>query len=428
MGDSTIRAVLIYRITQLFTHGLTTLMVSLSLESQELGIYYLFVSMLTAQVLFELGLNHAALQISSHILNKESNKFRNFIFWLDGLYVRIATRYFLIGGGVGCAYLVLFNEFDAERVLIYWIILIASSSYLMRISYRFSMIESEGNVVYSYLSRAIILFCSSIVAWLLIYLDFGLESLFALYLMQAIMANLFLKQAFVVKQDIKTNKKLNEYCLELIKFQKKLGLSYLAGYLSYNLIVPIVFAFISAKVAGQLGLTLAIFSAATLLSTSFASSKNHAFVISLSNKDYFGLNKIFKRQLFLTVVLGFLMLISIYFLILGIGFIGFDFASRILPPVLCSLIGLSSVASSVIYTMALYVRAHKEEPFVNISIFTGITSALLILAGSFFGINWVVFLYTASIIFISMPLTVLIFLKFFNKNEKLYADNIYSNL
>lgn len=105
MRANSTRAVLVFRIVQLASYGVTTLLVPFSVNSSVLGIYYLFISMLGAQVLFELGLNQATLQISAHVTNKASNKYKEFISWIDGLYLKISLQYFLIGGFLGATYL-----------------------------------------------------------------------------------------------------------------------------------------------------------------------------------------------------------------------------------------------------------------------------------------------------------------------------------
>jgi hypothetical protein len=170
--------------------------------------------------------------------------------------------------------------------------------------------------------------------------------------------------------------------------------------------------------AGQMGLTLAIFSAVTLLSSSFVTSKNHVLTTKIAQNDYISLNELFKYQLKLTTLIAFILFFIIYLLLFKIEYININIASRLLSPSLCALIGFSAIASSIIYSMALYVRAHKEEPFVVYSILTGVLSVLLILAGSFFGIYWTVLMYSASIVFISMPITAIIFMRFYRKNAE----------
>lgn len=418
MRANSTRAVLVFRIVQLASYGVTTLLVPFSVNSSVLGIYYLFISMLGAQVLFELGLNQATLQISAHVTNKASNKYKEFISWIDGLYLKISLQYFLIGGFLGATYLLFFNEFDINKTICYWIILVFSSALLMRISYRFTLIEAEGLVSYSYFLRAFILLLASIIAWIFILNGIGLESLLVFYFVQALLAHIFLLRKYPIQKIIVGS--VNDYTQELIHFKKKLGISYLAGYLTYNSIVPIVFALVSGEAAGQVGLTFAIFSSLTLLSSSFASAKNHDFTAYIVNENFFELNTLFKKQFFLTISSAFLLLIFLIFLIDNIEFFSAKFAVRILPLELCLFSGLSSVANTAIYSMAIYVRAHKEEPFVAISIFSGLISIVLIFIGSIFGVFWAVILYSFSILFISLPLTAYIFFKFFLKNSKAY--------
>ncbi len=418
MSANSTRSVLIFRGLQLASYGITTLLIPISVNSAELGVYYLFISMLGAQVLFELGLNQAALQISSHITNKGSKKYKEFVIWIDYLYKKISIRYFLVGGFLGSVYLLFFNEFAVRKIIFYWAILVFSSALLMRISYRFTLIEAEGLVSSAYLARASILLTSSIISWFFILNGLGLESLIVFYLAQALLAHGLLFRRYPIKSYKVKDHFFNDYSRELGDLQTKFGISYLAGYLSYNSIVPIVFALISDEAAGQVGLTFAIFSSLTLLSSSFASAKNHDFAAHIARRNYFGLNILFKKQFCLTIALAFSLLLIFLLLIANIEFFSSKFSDRILPLSYCLLVGLSAIASSVIYAMAIYVRAHKEEPFVIISILSGLTSVILIFFGSYFGVFWAIFLYSFSILFVALPLTTIIFSRFYLKNSK----------
>jgi hypothetical protein len=417
MSDGSTKAVLVYRLIQLISHGLTTVLIPFFSTDNVLGLYYLFVSMVAAQVLFELGLNQSVLQISSHINNKKALDYTQYLQWVDRLFIKVAHRFMFFGGLGGVFYLILFNDYEKLASIAYWVILISCASFLMRIAYRFFLIESEGNVAHSYRSRSLILLVSTLVAWVLILFGYVLESLIAFYVVQSVVSNLFLRKKFPIQSGSQYGLVQNKYCSELTVLKRGMGLSYLAGYLSYNAIIPIVFAMLSAKVAGQLGFSLALFSSVTLLSSSFVSAKNHAFATKISSQAFAELNSLFGRQILFTILLSIFLLIVIFVFIILMPLLGFSLEERLLPLGLCLLIGLSAMVSSIIYAQALYVRAHKVEPFVSISIIVGLISIGLIFLGSFFGIDWVVFMYSASIIFISFPLTSLVFFKFYKKNS-----------
>ena len=417
MKEDTTKSVLLYRFMQLISHGFTTLLIPFFSVDAELGLYYLFVSMVAAQVLFELGLNQSVLQVSSHINNKSDQDYRSYLEWIDRLYVKVTCRFIFIGGCGGAFYLILFNDYQKLISISYWMIILFSASFLMRVAYRFFLIESEGHVAYSYKVRTLILLVATLAAWALITFECVLESLVAYHVIQAALSNIFLRSKFPVKSGPHHGLIENKYCTELKELKRGMSLSYLAGYMSYNAIIPIVFAMLSGKVAGQLGFSLALFSSITLLSSSFVSAKNHSFAMKISNSDFVGLNSLFRKQILLTSLLSIFILISIFGFIFLMSLIGFSLKERLLSLDLCLLIGLSAVVSSIIYAEALYVRAHKVEPFVKMSITVGFISVVLIFLGSFISINSVVFMYSATIIFISFPLTSLIFLKYFRNNS-----------
>jgi hypothetical protein len=417
MSDGSTKAVLIYRLIQLISHGFTTILIPFYAIDTELGLYYLFVSMVAAQVLFELGLNQSVLQVSSHINDKKGKDYRQYLQWVDCLFVKAASKFVFFGGFGGVFYLILFNDYEKFISLTYWMILIFSASFLMRIAYRFFLIESEGYVANSYHARTLILLVATVAAWVLILFGFILESLIAFYIVQSLLSNLFLRAKFPIQSASSHDVVENNHCIELKVLKRGIGLSYLAGYMSYNAIIPIVFAMLSAKVAGQLGFSLALFSSITLLSSSFVSAKNHAFATKISSNDFLELNSLFRRQMTFTFSLAVFLLMVIFTFIFLMSQFGFSVVDRLLSLELCFLIGLSAVTSSIIYAQALYVRAHKVEPFVRVSIIVGFISVGLIFLGSLVNINWVVFMYSASIIFISFPLTSSIFLKFYKKNS-----------
>ncbi|MFK2305688.1 hypothetical protein ACIXN8_08680 [Bacteroides fragilis] len=153
-----------------------------------------------------------------------------------------------------------------------------------------------------------------------------------------------------------------------------------------------MFATEGAVIAGQMGMTLAALNGIQSLSLSWMTTKIPLYSGLIAQKQYRQLDIIFNRTLrqsvFINGVALFSMFIMIYFIryyhfIIG----GLDLESRFLDYLPMLLMMISLFINQFISSWAIYLRCHKEEPFLVNSIIGGILCCLsTVLLGKFFGV------------------------------------------
>lgn len=148
---------------------------------------------------------------------------------------------------------------------------------------------------------------------------------------------------------------------EVWPFQWRIAVSWLCGYLSFQLFNPVLFAYRSPVAAGQMGMTLSLVNALQAVAISWVSTKAAPFGALIAKKKFRELDTIFYQAVrhamgvcvagALTVWLG-----SVY-----LNWQGYQFAHRLLSPALLAIMLLATMINIVIFGQAIYLRAHKQE-------------------------------------------------------------------
>ncbi len=418
-----IKAVFLYRFIQIGAFGISTLVMPILVNEIELGIYFVILNLVAAQLLFELGMTQALLQVASHVSDFTSSGYSNLVKWLSKVYQKIAYRFFFCSIGCGSIFLYLFLPHNYHYVILFWIVIATAVSINLALSYKFILIEAQGWVSMAAYGRMSTLIVSSLVTWMLLYCDLGLLSIAIGYCVVSVMTIMWLDKNYSSCQV--NNLSLThdtKYIDEVKEIQHKFAVSYIGGYLSFNAVVPIVFALLTPEDAGKVGLALALFSSVTLLSSSFVTAKNQemAKLISMNNFRY--LNLTFKSCLFNTF---FMASVLIFIIFIGVGFLdywGLEFSKKLLDFNFLVMIAITSLANALTYAFAIYVRSHKVEPFMTLSGFNAVSTLILVVLGANFGSGWAAMGYCFLNIFIALPITFMIFLRYYKTNSRKYQS------
>lgn len=417
--DKHIKSVLIYRIFQIGAFGTTSLLMPITVDEVELGVYFVFLNLVAAQLLFELGLSQALLQVASHVDDLTSAQSNPLLNWLSVVYRKISCRFLFFSITFGAAYLYFFIPSGYQYVIILWAIIAASISVNLAVSYKFTLIESQGLVSHASKGRLVTLLFSSLVTWGLLCLDFGLLSVVIGYLVMSLTAIIWLDKNFCLScSDYSRFNDENEFVKEIKRIQHKFALSYIGGYLSFNAVIPIIFALNGPVDAGRVGLALALFSSVTILASSFVAAKNQLLAKLISSQDFFDLNITFNKCLALTFFTGVTLIFAVFFGIYALDFFGFEFTKKIIDFNFLIMIALASLANALTYSLAIYVRAHKVEPFVILSCLNALGTLIFVTLGAHFGAGWAATGYSFLSIFWALPFTFIIFLKYYKANSR----------
>jgi O-antigen/teichoic acid export membrane protein len=182
------------------------------------------------------------------------------------------------------------------------------------------------------------------------------------------------------------------YRKEIFPYQWKIALSWISGYFIFQLFNPVLFATDGPVVAGQMGMTLAALNGILSLSMAWMTTKVPLFSGLIAQKRYKQLDYIFNKALKQSVLINFgalAIMTVILFLIrlLNIELSGKRLGNRFLDYVPLFFMLIPVFLNQFIASWATYLRCHKKEPFLIISIVGGVLCVLsTIILGRNFGV------------------------------------------
>jgi len=181
---------------------------------------------------------------------------------------------------------------------------------------------------------------------------------------------------------------------EIWPMQWKIGLSSISGYLIFQLFNPVLFATQGARVAGQMGLSLSVIGTVASIALSWVATKAWTFGAQIARREYAELDRLFFPAFWRSLGLVIFACGSVW----GVGWYlhaaHFPIGTRILPPLPLGLLAAAAVVNHVTFAEAIYLRAHKQEPFLALSLITAFFIALATLLLSVpFGVTGIMVCY-----------------------------------
>lgn len=169
---------------------------------------------------------------------------------------------------------------------------------------------------------------------------------------------------------------------ELWPVQWRFALSWWSGYFLSYFFTPILFHYYGPGVAGQMGMTWSVLSTISALSTAWISTKAAPFGMLIARREFDELDRMAVRSGMACVGVAALGAVGLEIVVLALRSIGSPLANRILPPLPTGLFLVGQVLMQASAVEAVYLRAHKGEPFAALSA----TAALLVVGSScYFG-------------------------------------------
>jgi hypothetical protein len=155
---------------------------------------------------------------------------------------------------------------------------------------------------------------------------------------------------------------------EVWPFQWKIAVSWLCDYFIFQLFTPVLFAFRGPVEAGKMGLSMSVVLQLSAMMLAWMTTKAAPFGSLIARKDTLALDKLFFRALRQSVTLfagaAALVLIGV----LAAPYIVPKISRRIEDWPIFLLLLLTGLSSHIVQSEAIYLRAHKCEPFLVQSI------------------------------------------------------------
>ena len=172
----------------------------------------------------------------------------------------------------------------------------------------------------------------------------------------------------------------------------KYALSWASGYFIFQIYTPLMFQFHGPVEAGKVGISMSMVTAMFNLSSIWLNANNPKLNMMVSKRDWKNLDKEFKRDMYLslgTYIVGVLCLILVVLGLSGRVSMFDKIVGRFLGPLPISMLLLGWLLQIVVNGMAMYLRAHKQEPYVLPSVISGIFIAVsTFFCARYLAINW----------------------------------------
>lgn len=398
---------------------ITMLCVACFLSPSEQGFYYTFTTGLALQAVFELGLSVVILQFASHekaeltwtkqrtlegspkAKSRVASLFRISLAWYGGI-AALSVAILLPGG------LWFFKAHGAVEHIVWripWICLVFATAGTLLLSPIFAVLEGCGLVAQVAQIRVYQFVLAYSLLWATLRyhgkLFAGPVYLAAMFFAGALL--IFIRYRGFLIDLLKQPKDSDgiHWLSEIWPFQWRIALSWLSGYLIFQIFNPVLFRYHGPSAAGRMGMSLTAMQGISTIAMAWIYTKAAPFGVLIAKKSYDELDRIFfasARMVVGIAILGTAILWSgSYFLqhlspplhsalesghglsraVYYLHFIGQRLGERMLPPLPLALLALTIIANSLVFAEAVYLRAHKQEPFLGISVLSGMLIAVL---------------------------------------------------
>jgi hypothetical protein len=429
--DRAIAYVVLGRSWSVLSGPITLLFIARFLSPHEQGFYYTFGSVLGLQILFELGLSTVLLHFASHEKAKLEWVDRRTLEGDEAAKARVAAmlrKSLLWYGYIAILLIVIilpagwlfFERSQPAEVEVHWQLpwtwFVLVSAGTLFITPIFAVLEGCGLVAEMALMRACLGVASSLLLWLTLSQGWGL---FAAPVMNT--ANLLWglgwlmlrhKDAMVDLLRFRSGAGAIDWRREIWQFQWKIAVSSLSGYFIYQLFNPVLFAFHGPVVAGQMGMSMSVTLAIWTVAAAWIGTKASPFGVLISKGEFGKLDQLFFTSLwqstFAAVAGGGAFWAAAFYL----HSIDHSLSLRLLDPLPLGLLLATNVLNLVVYAEAVYLRSHKQEPFLMLSLANGCLVGLsTYFLGRFSGVTEVMAGYFAINLVVSLGVGTWIFMQ-----------------
>jgi len=315
------------------------------------------------------------------------------------------------------------NEFNGSTNLMFiWIALVALTAINLRLSPYLAMMEGMSNVGQVARLRVIQSILGYLLLWGVFYFKGSLYGLLALPFTSVICTCYFLKRHSQTLRWISC-RELNElvnlnWLKEIFPLQWRIAISWISGYFVFNLFTPIVFLYYGSVEAGRIGLALSLFSSVTAVGMSWVNAKAPSFTMYISLGENEKLRNlfwvVFHRSFFFIIFVSILVIFSVATLDL----FNARFILRLPSLNILIVIALANIINSVVFSMATFMRAYKEEPMLLQSLTMSllvVTTIVFVGKASLFAMMLSYMLLTLAI---SLPWTIYLFRKYYLRSNR----------
>ena len=377
------------RVWALLAGPLTMLLVANRFSPEQQGYYYTFSSLLALQIFFDMGLLFVISQFVSHefvhlswggrgVITGESAALQRFtellrktVRWYAGAALLVLTLLIPVGliflGSKGSA---------AFSWQLPWVIVALCTALNLLVTPFFAVIMGSGDVTAANMRDLVCSVVSSCLCWIVMFLHGGLYASVAISLSGVVVSwgYLLLTRPELLKLSWRRGEdhelgRINSLSWkdEVWPMQWRMAVSSGASYLMFQLFTPLLFHYQGAVIAGQMGITISAANALLGIGLTQLYAKTPLFGKFIALRDWRNLDRIFYKTLrhsFTLTAIGAVLGAGAIWYLQGIS----TFGQRFIPYDQAAILFVTVCFQVVNSGIAIYLRAHKQEPLVVMTI------------------------------------------------------------
>jgi O-antigen/teichoic acid export membrane protein len=364
--------------------GLVTVaLIARMLTPAEQGYYYTFGSLVALQIIFELGFSVVILQLATHEAAHLTIDASGVIFGPPAAHSRLASvlrkaiKWYSVAALLMAALLIpigwhFFSTSPGSHSgsipwRLPWVCVVLASVVTFQIDPVFSFLEGCGYVARVARTRFTQSITGSALAWTALLLHHGLFAPALLISGQALAGLVWLGRRRRMLLGLLRHP-IGEHAIDWWKevwpFQWRIAVSYGCGFFIFQLFNPILFRYWGPAAAGRMGMSLSLSNAIGSIAIAWINTKAAPFGAMIARREYGALDRVFFRSVTQTVALCGFGSLLVWTTTVLLNQHHIPFAQRLLPPLPLGLLLISMNINQVVSSMALYLRAHKQEKFL----------------------------------------------------------------
>lgn len=421
---------LIFRGWAIVAGGATVFLMPLWLTPTEQGYYFTFASVLAIQVFFELGLNQIVMQLVSHevahltetpdgkLIGNEFHlgRLSSLARLLQSWYCVAAILFAFIGGIAGNVFFVQKGTEPMSVWLGVWVVLICATAANLWLSPGLAVMEGCGKVGQVARLRLVQSVLGYGCLWITLLFGAGLWAATAVPVISVACTGYWLKShgnllRWLSNRVIDMKNQLR-WRTDVLPLQWRIALSWASGYLIFNLFTPMVFSRHGAVEAGRIGMALTVFSSISTIGMSWVNAKAPNLTMHISRGERKELNELFSALFLRSVIVVVLLCVLVVLMGMYLNKIGFPLMKRIASLDVLITLAVATIANSMVFAMAIYMRAYREEPMLMQSLVVAVLMVFVVYFGAGAGVFAMMFFYMLTLVVVSVPWTTYLFLKY----------------
>ena len=377
----------------------TLLLLTHFLSGPQQGFYFQFADILGLQIFFELGLAHVIVQFASHEFAGLHWTDTGIVEGTPAAKTRLASLLRLIVRWYGVTALLIIlvllpagSAFFLHYGSAYpnigwqtpwvWIVFVTAGS--LAVSPLLAVLEGCGLIAQIARLQLILGVIGSVLFWIALSRHYGLYTapVTNTVAFAGTVVWLWLKKRQFFSDLWRTLASPNPVSEEVINWKRevwplqwKIALSWLSSYFIFKLFGPLLFVFegrVQGPIAaGRMDLSLTVVSAISGIALAWVATKSASFGTLIARREFDELDRRFfpcmRQSVFVLACCAALVWIATFLLFKT----GSPLRLRVLEPLPMALLMGATVVTHVVVCEAVYLRAHKQEPFLVMSLVWG---------------------------------------------------------